>query len=321
METLEIINQPDPDPTKITQSPTLDIFRPDPSIIERYEYRHLPGGKKDLNVLFRNFRQRLNTMLTGNTQSGKTFVVEVAAVDIAKRLGFAKPFPVITLSGSSGVTDFDLFGQNAVVTEESEERLVWLTGLVAMAASATEPVFLVIDEPTHMDGRVISSLHSLMDDRRAFINRAHAVSDGNGGYMPDMVKAQPDLWIVSTTNQGYRDNAPLPEAFANRCSFIRWDYDEKVEEKLFKLATTRMIARICRNAREAGHLNHPIGVRALQMFEQAAVGIDPEYAIWNFVSGFPIREVAKVEQLLEEDAVLAQLVEEVKNYSKAADDD
>ncbi len=307
----------DPDPATVTQDPALDIFRPNPSIIDHYEYRHLPGGKKDLNILFRAFRKRENTMLTGNTQSGKTFVVEVAAVDIAKRLGFEKPFPVITLSGSSGVTDFDLFGQNAVVAEESAEKLVWLYGLVAMAAAAGEPVFLVIDEPTHMDGRVLSSLHSLLDDRRAFINRAHAVSDGNGGYRPDMVKAQDDLWIVSTTNQGYRDNAPLPEAFANRFSFIRWDYDAKVEEKLFKLATTRMIAKLTRNAREAGHLNHPIGVRALQMFEAAALEIDPEYAIWNFVSGFPIREVAKVEQLLEEDAVLAQLVEEVTNHLKA----
>jgi len=307
----------DPKPEEITQDPRLDIFRPDPAILDQYEYRHLPGGKKDLNILFRNFRKRLNTMLTGNTQSGKSFVVEVAAVDIAKRLGFEKPFPVITLSGSSGVTDFDLYGMNAVANKDEAELLVWLTGLVAMAAGASEPVILVLDEPTHMDGGVLSSLHSLLDDRRAFVNRAHAVEDGEGGWMPDLVKAQENLWIVSTTNQGYRDNAPLPEAFANRFSFIRWDYDAKVEEKLFKLATTRMIARITRNAREAGHLNHPIGVRALQMFESAALEIDPEYAIWNFVSGFPIREVAKVEQLLEEDAVLAQLVEEVKNHAKA----
>jgi hypothetical protein len=315
----ETAEKPDPNPAEITQDPALDPFRPDPSIVDKYEYRHLEGGKKDLNILFRNFKKRANTMLTGNTQSGKSFVVEVCAVDFAKRLGFAKPFPVITLSGSSGVTDFDLFGQNAVYEDGEGEKLVWLQGLVSLAAAAKEPVFLVLDEATHLDGRVTSSLHPLTDDRRMFINRQHAVPDGNGGYRPEVIVAQPDLWIVGTINQGYRDTAALPEAFAARFNFLRWDYDEKVEEKLFHLQTTRMLAKLCRNAREAGHLNHPIGVRALQQFEAAALEIDPEYALWNFASAFPQREVGKVEKLIEEDSVLAQLVEEVKNHAKGED--
>ena len=76
-----------------------------------------------------------NVMLKGDTQSGKTFLVEVLAIAWADMLGLPKPMPVFTLSGSSGITDFDLFGQTASYTDPTtgRESLVWLPGLVDLA--------------------------------------------------------------------------------------------------------------------------------------------------------------------------------------------
>ena len=78
-----------------------------------------------------------SVLLKGDTQSGKTMLVEVLAIVWAERLGLPKPMPIFTISGSSGVTDFDLFGQTTSYTDPvtGVETLVWLPGMVELGGA------------------------------------------------------------------------------------------------------------------------------------------------------------------------------------------
>jgi len=103
--------------------PRLDAYRPDPAIETRYQSRVVPGGKRDIDLLLHFWAQRdtngysQNVMLVGETQSGKTMLVHVLACRIARHLGLPRPLPVFTLSGSAGVTDYDMLGQPTAYTD------------------------------------------------------------------------------------------------------------------------------------------------------------------------------------------------------------
>ena len=186
--------------------------------------------------------------------------------------------PVFTLSGSSGVTDFDLFGQAVTYAdpETGEDRLVNLPGVVALAAECGGILYL--DEVNAMGERVTSSLHPMADSRHQFINRGKAVVKG-GVFMPEVVTAHQDLWIVGTYNDGnYRGMGEMNEAFINRFRHIKWDYDEDVESKLIKSPAVRLLGDCVRMARRANSkgLRTPVGTAALMRLEKdvAAFGVD-----------------------------------------------
>ncbi len=309
------------DPITDINDDRLDPFRPDESIVDSYVSRTLPGGLKDTTVLMSYFVRRQNIMLAGDTQSGKTLLVQVMAVLGARKIGLPKPLPVFLLSGSSGITDFDLFGQNTVWTdpETGEEKLVWLPGVVDTAARVGG--ILYCDEVTHMEDRVISSLHPLTDFRRTFVNRAKAVQVEGGGFLPETVSVHPDLWIVGTYNVGYRGTASLPEAFANRFQHLRWDYDEDVEKQLIRDDSIRTLASAVRSARERGQISTPCGVSALQKLQDDSERFGAEFAVWAFIGMFPPREREKIEHLFDSMSIASLLNDEVtttKQYDEEA---
>ena len=102
--------------------PRLDHLRPSRSILKdgRYIHRTMLNGESDTDFLLKytndfyrakNEGRPANFMLKGETQGGKTLLVQVLAILWADAMGYPKPMPMFTLSGSSGVTDYDLFGQ------------------------------------------------------------------------------------------------------------------------------------------------------------------------------------------------------------------
>ena len=220
----------------------LDHLRPKPSKVKRYIKREMKNGMSDVEMLLLytsdDFRATngmfpANLALKGDTQSGKTILVEVLAVLWAELLGLPKPMPVFTLSGSSGVTDFDLFGQMTSYADPltGTDRLIWLPGIVELAAQCGGILYL--DEINAMDARVTSSLHPLLDHRHTFTNRNKPVWS-KGQFMPEVTRAHPDLWIIATYNEGYQGIGKMNEALHGRWDHIQWDYDEKVENTLVK---------------------------------------------------------------------------------------
>ena len=170
----------------------LDHLRPSRAKVKRYINRAMSNGMTDIEflLLFASDEYRIanegrpaSIALKGDTQSGKTFLVEALAVAWADSLGLPKPMPIFTISGSSGVTDFDLFGQTTSYTDPVTgiESLVWLPGIVELAAQCGGILYL--DEMNAMGERVTSCLHPVIDHRHQFVNRNKPVWT-NGQFMP-----------------------------------------------------------------------------------------------------------------------------------------
>ena len=292
--------------------PRLDPFRPDPSVVKEYVSRTLPGGIKDLDFLMELWRNRENVFLKGDTQAGKTMVIEVIACLAAEELGYDKPLPVFTLSGSSGVTDYDLFGQPSVYTDEdSKENLVWLPGVLDLATKVLHAI-LYLDEPTMMEERVTASLHPVCDHRRTYTNRQKAVKIPGDGFMPEVRKVEPTVWIVGSYNEGYRGTAPLQEAFANRFSHLQWDYNEEVEASLLHYGTVREFAKEIRLMRQNATVRTPVGVTAFITFEADLNKFGADLAFWKFLGIFTPDEKARVESHIENISLMGKIEDEIE---------
>ena len=309
-----VIAQPITDP----MDSRLDHLRPNRAKVKRYVSREMSNGMTDIEFLltftsdaFRstNEGRPANVMLKGDTQSGKTFLVEVLAVAWADVLGLPKPMPIFTLSGSSGVTDFDLFGQTTSYTDPTTgiEALVWLPGIVDLAAQAGGILYL--DEINAMGERVTSSLHPVADHRHQFTNRNKPVLKG-GQFMPDTVGAPFDLWIIGTYNEGYRGMGEMNEAFINRFTHIAWGYDREVEAKLITSPAIRLLGDALRTARTANQLRTPTGTAALQRCEVNIAAFGIPLGMEVFTGMFKANERAVVESIIEDRSILVMLQEE-----------
>lgn len=303
---------------KDPMDPRLDAFRPSVTKAKRYENRTMLNGMTDVAALLtyttddyraENEGRPANIMLKGDTQSGKTMLVEVLAIRWAEAMGLPKPMPIFTLSGSSGVTDYDLFGQTTSYTDPAtgHEFLVWLPGLVDLAARVGGILYL--DEINAMPERVVSSLHPISDSRHLFINRNKPVFK-NGQFMPETVNGSFDLWIIGTYNEGYRGMGEVGQAMVNRFRTFRWDYDETVEAKLVKSPAIRLLAQHIRLARQGNKVRTPVGTAALQRLERDLVHFGIPMALDTFTGMFPAAEVDKVKAIIKDETIDTMLVEE-----------
>lgn len=275
--------------------PSLDRFRPDPAVVKDYISRMVPGGFTDIDFLLAIRDQRdsygysPNVALVGETQSGKTMLVQVLAVLAAEREGLPKPYPVFTINGSSGVTSYDLYGQTTSVIVDGREVLVWMEGIVALACRAGG--FLYLDEWNAVPPAQAVAIHPLLDDRRQFVNTQKAVPDYvHGGFSPEVVKANPSLWCISTINPGYKGTTTMAEATSNRFRWFPWDYDEAVEKQIIPSKTVRNIGAALREAYASRAITVPIGTSALQRFCKDCAQFGVDNAVWTLLGMFPPRE-------------------------------
>lgn len=294
--------------------PALDRFRPNVSVIKRYIRRTVPGGYSDVDYLLHLREQRdangysPNVALVGDTQSGKTMLVEVLAVLAAERDGMPKPYPVFTINGSSGVTNYDIFGQTSAVIINGREVLVWMEGLAAMAAKAGG--FLYLDEWNAVPPASAVSLHPLLDERRQFVNTQKAVPDGHGGFSPEIVHANTGLWVISTINPGYKGTQTMAEATSNRFRWIPWDYDEDVEKALVPSKSVRLIGNRLREALAARQVTVPVGTSALMRLNSDCAQFGVDTALWTFQGLFPPAERDRVEVIIGDGGLLDLLKDE-----------
>ena len=258
-----------------------------------------------------------SVLLKGDTQSGKTMLVEALAIAWADRLGLPKPMPIFTISGSSGVTDYDLFGQTTSYTDPAtgQESLVWLPGMVELASQVGGILYL--DEVNALDPRVTSSLHPLIDHRHSFTNRNKAVFKG-GQFMPEVTSASLDLWVISTLNEAYAGMGKLNEAFVNRFEHVVWGYNGDVESKLIKSAAIRLLGDALRTARDRNSIRTPVGTAALQRAERNVATFGPVMGLFTLTSMFGPQERPIVESIIEDRSVIILLNEELRQAATEA---
>jgi len=302
----------------------LDPYRPNPELVKTYVSRKLFGSVKDTDLLLHYWRDRnsdgysSNVLLVGDTQAGKTLLVQVLAILISKEMGLPKPLPVFTLSGSAGVSDLDLFGQSvAHIGSDGVERLVFLNGIVELASKVA--CILYLDEINMMPERVTSTLHPVADDRRSFVNRQRAV-DAEGEYLMAQTKMHKDCWIIGTMNPpGYRGTSPLNEAFANRFTKrIQWGYDRDVETKLLGSPSLVLLGEALREARRLGSLTTPVGTKLLVDLKRDIDTLGVEVALGVFGGFFDDRERAKVEAIIMDKSIKTFLLEEQEESNQVS---
>ena len=309
-----MVVRPNESPITDPMDPRLDHLRPSRTKLRHYIKRDMPNGMTDIEFLLtfttdkyreKNEGRPANIMLKGDTQAGKTMLVECLAIAWADSLGLPKPMPIFTLSGSSGVTDFDLFGQ----TTDYQGNLVWLPGIVALAAQCGG--ILYTDEINALVERVTTSLHPLVDYRHQFTNRNKAVWK-NGQIMPEVVTAHADLWCVGTYNEGYRGMGEMNEAFINRFRHIPWGYSEKVERKLVPSQAVRLLGEAVRTARASNQrgLRTPVGTAALTRLCEDVDAFGIEMGLDIFVGMFKSSEADVVREIIDGRSVRALLQQE-----------
>jgi MoxR-like ATPase len=283
--------------------PALDPFRPTINP-KNYVSRTLAGNLNDIDVMMKYFNRRdendgypVSVALVGDTQSGKTYLAQLMAFKVAEQLGLSKPLPVFTLAGSSAITDHDLFGQYRPVVINGNEQLVWMEGIVALAARIGGILYL--DEVNAMSGAVTAAIHPLLDNRHQFVNIRKPVWDGRvltdpvtgvetheGSFRPEIVQADKNLWVLASWNPGYAGMSKTNEAFANRFKLLEWNYDEEVEKKLIKSPAIRLLGQALRNARAQRSITTPVGTRALQLLEGDLVHLGVDFSLWAFLGQF-----------------------------------
>lgn len=304
-----------------SDDPRLDPWRPDPAIVSRYLSRTMRNGMTDVEFLLAFWERRENIVLVGDTQSGKTMMVEVLAVLAGARLG-RKPLPIFTLSGSSGVSSYEIYGQTTAFQAEDGERLVFLRGIVDMAARCDHCI-LYLDELDHMSERVTSALHPVLDHRRQFVNTGKAerivTEDGGEVFVPEVVTLSDGVWVVSTVNPNYNGNS-LGLAVKNRFQHIPWDYDEVVESKLISSPGVIVLGKALREARAQRIIQTPIGTTILQMLAKNCEQFGPEMGLWMFLATFPDKEVAAVKNIIKDRSVELFLTDEHNARQAALDE-
>jgi len=306
----------------------LDHLRPSRRKVNQYVGREIAPGLADTAMLLsfttdayrsdsNNGGRPASVLLKGDTQSGKTMLVEVLACLWADALGLPKPMPVFTISGSAGVTDFDLFGQTTAYTDPvtGVESLVWLPGMVELAAQVGGILYL--DEVNALDPRVTSSLHPLIDHRHMFVNRNKAVWR-NGQFMSEVTSASLDLWVIGTYNESYAGMGKLNEAFVNRFEHIVWGYHGEVEQKLIKSAAIRLLGDALRTARERNSIRTPIGTAALQRCERNVRVHGPVVGLPMLTAMFGPQERPNVESIVEDRSIITLLHEELRQAAAEA---
>lgn len=300
--------------------PALDFYRPDPSIVDDYVSRTVEGYK-DIELLLhlRDDRDedepRPNVALVGATQTGKTMLMQVLAVEAAKRDGLPKPYPLFTLNGSAGISNYDLYGKTTAVIIDGKEVLVWMDGVVPLAARCGG--FLYLDEWNAVPPTQAVGLHSILDDRRQFTNTHRAVPNGAGGYLPEVVKANSNLWVVATINPlGYKGTQAMAEATSNRFRWIPWDYDTDVEKEMIPSEAVRDFLFLLRQAHEMGKLKTPVGTSAAYRLNLDLATYGAGFALMTFKAMFQTKsDLIQVEEIIELNSIEDRLDNEYEGRS------
>lgn len=307
--------------------PRLKSFRnqhPD-ELLAEYVPRTMSNGMTDVEFLltytsgmYRSENQGYpaNVALKGDTQSGKTMLVEVLACEWSKVLGHPEPMPVFTISGSAGITDFVLFGQPApYVDAQGNNRIVHLPGIVELAAMVGGIIY--IDEINAIAERYTTSLFPVLDRRHEFTNYNKPVDKG-GLPLPEHVKLPLDTWCIATYNEGYEGMVKLNRAVHQRFDHILWDYDPKVEKALIASEHVRAIGTHFRIARKERKITQPIGTAVLQRFQRNMDAFGVDMAVEIFLGMFDARERTSAKEILDARGTITNLHEEVRKAAEAA---
>ena len=268
---------------------------PDSSYLTSYVGRKFAGGRSDFDLYDFALANHYNVLLEGPTGVAKTS--SVLAYAAKRKLAF------YSVSSSTGTEPSQLFGK---YIPDGQGGFVWQDGPVTHLFR--HGGVLLLNEVNFIPTRVASVLFSALDRRREI-----QLIDHKG----EVIVAHNDLLIVADMNPDYTGTQALNAAFRNRFKIqLVWDYDPRIESKLFKSKELAKIAAKLRVSQRQGELETPISTNMLIEFEEIALGLGLPFARENFCNHFHSDEREAVIQTF--NTYEANLVAEYDKIATAA---
>jgi nitric oxide reductase NorQ protein len=247
---------------------------------DTYINRKIVGDLTEFDIYEVAMRKHENILVTGPAGSGKTMSVLAYAASRGLRY--------YNVSSHNGVEPTQLFGRWVPTTTGSFR---WQDGPVTDLVK--HGGVLLINEVNFMPERTKTVLFSLLDKRREI-----QLMDKDG----EMIKAHPELLIISDMNPNYRGTKPLNEAEKDRYAHkIDFPYDITIEETLISSKTLRNVADRLRKAHDREELHTPISTRSLVAFCENVESLGIDYAIYSFLNGFSESERSAVKLTMDTD--------------------
>jgi hypothetical protein len=242
---------------------------PDASYASGYVSRKFAGGRTEFELYEFALQNHFNVLLEGPTGVAKTTSVLAYA---AKR-----KLPFYSVSSSAGTEPSQLFGK---YIPDGAGGFIWQDGPVTHLFR--HGGVLLLNEVNFIPTRVASVLFSALDRRREI-----QLIDHKG----EVIVAHNDLLIVADMNPDYYGTQALNAAFRNRFKIqLAWDYDPKIESRLFKSKELAKIAAKLRVSHRQGELDTPISTNMLIEFEEITLGLGLDFARENFANHFKVDE-------------------------------
>ena len=189
------------------------------------------------------------------------------------------------ISCSVGLEVSHLIGKTVIDPETGKP--VWVDGILTQAMKNGDKT--IFDEVDFAQPKVLQRIQDVAQSRTLTIIE-------NGG---EVVVAHPNFSLVATYNNGYRHSNKLNEAFLDRFTKLRFDYDPTLEKQIIKSKKLLELANQLRADSISGLYSTPISLRILKRFQIQAEKLGYEFASKAFVRNFTDEERASVQLLLD----------------------
>lgn len=238
---------------------------PPSEFLTSYIGREIVPGKSEFDVFDYAFQHAHNVLIEGPTGPGKTSAVMAYAAREKK--------PFYAVASNIGIEPSQLFGK---YVPDLAGGFKWVDGPVTDLVR--NGGVLLLNEVNFIPERVATVLFGLLDKRRSITLLDHEA---------EVIVANDDLLILADMNPDYEGTRPLNKAFRNRFAIqLFWDYDDKVEAKLIKADSLRVMAQQFRKAQQAGDYETPCSTNMLIEFEKITKDMGFDFAKSNFVNHF-----------------------------------
>lgn len=236
------------------------------------------AGTTDIKILNLAFNEKLNTLLIGDTGTGKTHAIRY----LAKTL----KIPYVRVNLDRMVTVEDLVGE---YKPKEGGGFEWCDGILTKFVK--HGGIFVCDEINASPAEIMFVLHSLLDDDRQIILRQ---KDG------EVIKAHKNFWFVATMNPEYEGTKPMNEALKDRFHVIlNYDYDKKLDRKLVGNEKLIELAERLRKMYFSREIETPCSTRALIQHEWNEKRFDKKLAKELFVNRYSLIERKAVREVFE----------------------
>lgn len=248
-----------------------------PTIDGKYIHRKI-DGIDDIEVFNRAHKAKLNTLLIGETGTGKTHAVRAFC--------YNKKLPYMRVNLNEATTVEDLVGQ---WIPNAKGGFQWQDGV--LTKFLREGGVFVCDEINSANAGILFILHSVLDDERKIVL---VQKDG------EVIHAHKDFWFIATMNPDYEGTKPLNHALKDRFQVVLYyDYDEQVESELVKNKDIQRLAQKLRPLYRKGEILTPLSTRGLMQFEQNINIFGKDAATEMFLNHFSRDESQSIRSAME----------------------